>query len=62
MLKGNKAGQPALGGDIIVDARPNTGQTGQIEISMTMNEIGAKDWKFVTGRNIGEYIAVVFGW
>jgi SecD/SecF fusion protein len=59
MLKGNKAGQPALGGDIIVDARPNTGQTGQIEISMTMNEIGAKDWKFVTGRNIGEYIAVV---
>jgi SecD/SecF fusion protein len=60
-LKANKAGKAILSGDIIVDARPTTSQTGKVEISMKMNEIGSKEWRLIT-KNASvnkDYIAVV---
>lgn len=61
LLKANKQGKAVLSGDIIVDARPTTSQTGQVEISMKMNDVGAREWRLVT-KNASvnkDYIAVV---
>lgn len=60
-LKPNKQGKAALEGDIIVDARPSTSPTGQIEISMKMNDIGAKEWRLITkAASVNkDFIAVV---
>lgn len=60
-LKPNKQGKAALGGDIIVDARPSTSQTGQIEISMKMNDVGAREWRLITkAASVNQdFIAVV---
>lgn len=60
-LKPNKQGNAALSGDIIVDARPSTSQTGQIEISMKMNEVGSKEWRLITkAASVNkDFIAVV---
>ena len=49
----------ALGGDVIVDARQDYSQTGQVEVTMQMNSDGAKAWKRLTGDNIGSQIAIV---
>lgn len=61
LLKPNKQGKAALGGDIIVDARPSTSQTGQIEISMKMNDVGAREWRLITkAASVNQdFIAVV---
>lgn len=58
LLKANKQGNPSLSGDIVVDARPSLSQTGQVEISMKMNEVGSKEWKLITRNNIKEFIAI----
>lgn len=60
-LKPNKQGKAALSGDIIVDARPSTSQTGQIEISMKMNDVGAREWRLITkAASVNQdFIAVV---
>jgi SecD/SecF fusion protein len=58
-LSGSTTGESQLSGDIIVDARPTTSQTGQIEVLMKMNDFGANEWKALTKKNIGEYIAIV---
>jgi len=52
-------GSPALGGDVITDARQDYSQTGGNEISMSMNAEGAKAWKNITGANIGKSVAIV---
>lgn len=45
----NRDGSPALGGDVIVDARQEFGQFGgSPEVNMTMNGEGAKKWKLLT--------------
>ncbi len=49
----------ALGGDVIVDARQDYSQTGQVEVTMSMNSEGARIWKRLTGDNIGDQIAIV---
>ena len=48
-----------LGGDVITDARQDFSQTGGNEISMTMNNEGAREWKRITGENVGNCVAIV---
>ncbi|MCD6178944.1 MAG: protein translocase subunit SecDF [Bacteroidales bacterium] len=55
----SRDGQPALGGDVIVDASQDYSPTGQVEVSMAMNSEGAQAWKRLTGDNVGRQIAIV---
>ena len=55
----SRDGTPALGGDVIVDARQDYDNNGRVEISMTMNSEGAKIWKRLTSDNIGKCVAIV---
>lgn len=55
----SRDGQPAMGGDVIVDASQDYSPTGQVEVSMSMNSEGAQAWKRLTGDNIGRQIAIV---
>ncbi|MBI9038380.1 MAG: protein translocase subunit SecDF [Bacteroidales bacterium] len=55
----SRDGTAALGGDVVVDARQDYSQTGQVEVTMQMNSEGAKAWKRLTGDNIGKQIAIV---
>lgn len=48
-----------LGGDAITDARQDYSDKGGNEITMTMNTVGAKTWKKITGENIGRSVAIV---
>jgi SecD/SecF fusion protein len=50
---------PALGGDVISNARQDYDQNGRVEVSMSMNSEGARIWKRLTGENIGKQIAIV---
>ncbi len=54
----SRDGEPALGGDVIVDASQDYSPTGQVEVSMAMNAEGALTWKRLTGENIGRQIAI----
>ncbi|OYT16460.1 MAG: protein translocase subunit SecDF [Bacteroidetes bacterium 4572_77] len=54
----SRDGEPALGGDVIVDASQDYSPTGQVEVSMSMNAEGALTWKRLTGENIGHQIAI----
>lgn len=58
-IKSNRKDEASLGGDVIVDASANFGPTGGVEVSMQMNNIGAKRWKRLTANNIGKSVAVV---
>jgi SecD/SecF fusion protein len=51
--------KPALGGEVITNARQDYDQNGRVEVSMSMNAEGAKTWKRLTGDNIGKQIAIV---
>ena len=55
----SRDGSPALGGDVITNARQDYDQNGQVEVSMSMNGEGARIWKRLTGDNIGKQIAIV---
>jgi len=54
----SRDGEPALGGDVIVDASQDYSPTGQVEVSMSMNAEGALTWKRLTGENIGNQVAI----
>jgi len=54
----SRDGEPALGGDVIVDASQDYSPTGEVEVSMSMNAEGALIWKRLTGENIGRQIAI----
>jgi len=54
----SRDGEPALGGDVIVDASQDYSPTGQVEVSMSMNAEGALTWKRLTGENIGRQVAI----
>lgn len=41
---------PRVGGERIVDAKQDYDQNGRPEISMTMDQVGAKEWKKLTGE------------
>ncbi len=55
----NRDGSPLLDGSCISDARQDFSNNGKSEISMTMNSTGARDWKRITGENVGKCIAIV---
>ena len=60
-LKRDRDGNAALSSEeenIITDARENTNQTGQLEVSMEMTSTAASRWAQVTGANIGKFIAI----
>jgi SecD/SecF fusion protein len=54
-----REGVAPLTGEVIVDARQDFGQLGQVEVSMTMNAEGARIWRRLTGDNIGRQVAIV---
>jgi len=58
-LKTSRDNKAALGGEVIVDARQDYDQNGRVEVSIQMNNEGAKIWKRLTGENIGRQIAIV---
>ena len=49
----------ALGGGVIVDARQDYDQVGNVEVSLSMNTEGARIWKNLTASNIDKQIAIV---
>ena len=51
--------QAPLTGEVIVDARQDYNQMGNVEVSMVMNAEGARVWRRLTGDNIGRQIAIV---
>ena len=52
--------EPKLGGDHITDTRQDYDRiTGQPDVQMTMDNIGARTWEKLTGDNIGKPIAIV---
>ena len=52
-------GSALLDGGVITDARQDFSNNGGNEISMTMNNEGAREWKRITGDNIGRCVAIV---
>jgi SecD/SecF fusion protein len=54
----SRDGSPALGGNVITNARQDYDQNGRVEVSMSMNGEGARIWKRLTGDNIGKQIAI----
>ena len=62
LLKLGRDGKSALNseeGNIISDARFSTGQTGQLEVNMTMTTDAGNEWSKITGANEGRPIAIV---
>lgn len=55
----DREGKAILDGSVITDARQDFSTTGGNEISMTMNNEGAREWKRITGENVGNCIAIV---
>ena len=58
-LKMSRDNKCALGGEVINDARQDYGQNNQVEVTIQMNQEGAKTWKRLTSENIGKQIAIV---
>ena len=53
-------GRPSLEGEVITDARADFGQmSAYANVSMTMNNEGARQWQRITRDNIGKSIAIV---
>ena len=56
----NRDGLPALGGEVITNARDQFGNNqATAEVSMSMNAEGAQKWARITKDNIGKQIAIV---
>ena len=55
----SREGTAALEGDVIVDARQDYDQYGNVEVTMSMNADGARAWRRLTGENIGKQVAIV---
>ena len=53
-----KDGSPLLDGGCITDATQDMGNQGA-EVNMTMNSAGAREWKRITGENVGRCVAIV---
>ncbi len=59
-LKSKRAGKPSLEGDVVVQARAQTDpNTGQWEVSMSMNAEATGKWAKITRDNIGNQVAIV---
>ncbi|MHC1707036.1 MAG: protein translocase subunit SecDF [Bacteroidales bacterium] len=55
----SRDGSAPLTGDVIVDARQDFSQTGNVEITMNMNPEGARTWARLTSENVGKSVAIV---
>ncbi len=55
----SRDGTAALGGDVVVDARQDYDQVGNVEVTLSMNNEGARIWKRLTADNIGKQVAIV---
>ncbi|MDF1546541.1 MAG: protein translocase subunit SecDF [Bacteroidales bacterium] len=56
----NRDGLPALGGDVVTNARAEFGQDQAVaEVTMSMNAEGAQAWARITKENIGRQVAIV---
>jgi SecD/SecF fusion protein len=56
----NRDGLPALGGDVITNAREEFGDNqATAEVTMSMNAEGASSWARITKENVGKQIAIV---
>ena len=56
----NRDGKAAMEGDVVTDADQGYGQfSSSPEVSMSMNQEGAKLWKRLTAENIGRSVAIV---
>lgn len=59
-LKSARDGKAIMDGDVVTDATQAFGQfNSSAEVSMTMNNEGAKQWKRLTAENIGKSVAIV---
>ena len=58
-LKANRENKCSLGGEVITEARQDYDQNGRVEVSIQMNNDGAREWKRLTGDNKGRQIAIV---
>ncbi|HKJ06622.1 MAG TPA: protein translocase subunit SecD, partial [Flavobacteriaceae bacterium] len=58
-IKSNREDVAPIEGDVIDDASQEYGQTGQPEVSMTMNSSGSRQWGKMTTDNVGQFVAVV---
>ncbi len=54
-----QGGQPAMEGDVIVDATHDYDDRGRPEVTMRMNGEGARKWKALTARTIGRPVAII---
>ncbi len=55
----NRENTAALFGDVIVSATQDFDQNGRVEVSMSMNNAGAKVWRNLTRDNVGKQVAIV---
>ena len=56
----NRDGKAAMEGDVVTDASQAFGQyNSSAQVSMSMNQEGAKQWKRLTAENIGKSVAIV---
>ena len=55
----NRENTAALFGDVIVSASQDFDQNGRVEVSMGMNNTGAKIWRNLTRDNVGKQVAIV---
>lgn len=58
-VKRGREGKARLTGEVITDARNDFDERGRPSVSMQMNVAGAKEWKKMTGANVGKPIAIV---
>lgn len=58
-IKSGRNGEALLTGEKVIDAYKDLSQSGAIEVGMTMNAEGAREWARITAANIGKCIAIV---
>lgn len=57
--KNTNNGSAPLDGSVITQARQDYDQNGQVTVSMQMNTVGARTWRDLTRKNVGNNIAIV---
>lgn len=57
--RNTNSGKAPLDGSVVTQARQDYDQNGQVVVSMQMNTLGAKTWRDLTRKNIGNSIAIV---
>jgi len=59
-LRTTSAGLPQLDGSVVTETGQEVDQfTGKNEVRMVMNAEGAREWKRITGQNVGKSVAIV---